>query len=332
MEKQVSDNSAVRWVTVEEEFAGQRLDNFLMRELRGVPKSRIYNALRRGEVRVNKARAKPAYKLVPGDQVRIPPVRVKQATTTSVPGGLAERIKSAILYEDDGLLIVNKPSGLAVHGGSGVSLGLIESLRQIFPDQKHLELVHRLDRDTSGCVMVSKKRAVLKQLHEMLRYKPGAEKGVDKRYLALVAGSWPARKSQVKVALAKNVLRSGERVVRASPEGKSSLTETRLLGRIEEASLIEARPITGRTHQIRVHLAARKHPLVGDSVYGGRATRPAGASERLLSTLTDFSRQALHARELTFLHPDSSQAMHFSAPIPADLADLIHCLSEEDPG
>lgn len=314
MEKQESANTAVRLVTVEEEFAGQRLDNFLMRELRGVPKSRIYNALRRGEVRVNKSRAKPAYKLEGGDQVRIPPIRVKPSTSAPVSGGLAARIKDAILYEDDGLIIINKPSGLAVHGGSGVSLGLIESLRQIFPEYRHLELVHRLDRDTSGCVMVSKKRAVLKQLHELLKHRPGATKGVDKRYVALVAGSWPARKRQVKVALTKNVLSSGERVVRAGVDGKSSLTETRLLGRIEEASLIEARPITGRTHQIRVHCQYAGYPIIGDEKYGNPEAN-ARFRER------GVKRLFLHARSLEF--ELDGRRISVQAPLPHDLENAI---------
>ncbi len=303
-------NAKVRLVTVDDAYEGQRLDNFLMRELKGVPKSRIYNILRRGEVRVNKARAKPAYKLIAGDIVRVPPVRIAERTESAVPQGLATDIREAILYEDDGLLIINKPSGLAVHGGSGVSLGLIEALRQVFPDYRQLELIHRLDRDTSGCVMLAKKRSVLKEVHELLKSK----KGVDKRYLALVAGSWPARKRQVKAALQKNHLKSGERMVRVSPEGKMSLTEFQLLSRIEGASLIEARPITGRTHQIRVHCQYAGHPILGDEKYGedlaNRAFRERG-----------LRRLFLHAHSLSLTV--GGKVIQVEAPLPADLQAVL---------
>ncbi|WP_372861493.1 23S rRNA pseudouridine(955/2504/2580) synthase RluC [Spongiibacter sp.] len=299
-------NPTVRFVTVSEDFAGQRLDNFLMRELKGVPKSKIYNILRRGEVRVNKARAKPAYKLLAGDVLRIPPVRVSQREVPSVSESLGVRIRDAILYEDKGLMVVNKPSGLAVHGGSGVSLGLIESLRQLYPEQRHLELVHRLDRDTSGCVMISKKRSVLKGLHDLLQKKHA----VDKRYLALVAGSWPARKQQVNVRLQKNVLQSGERMVRAGLEGKVSLTEYQLLQRIDGASLVEARPITGRTHQIRVHCQYAGHPILGDDKYGdddlNRRFRERG-----------LRRLFLHAHSLSF--ELEGRRISVQAPLPDEL-------------
>ena len=242
MDSEDSQAGGVRLVTVDEELAGQRIDNFLLRELRGVPKSRIYNILRRGEVRVNKARAKPSQRLNGGDIVRIPPVRSRENREAEVDNSLESLIRRSILLEDEALMIINKPSGLAVHGGSGISLGLIEALRQVFPEQRHMELVHRLDRDTSGCIMVAKKRSALKQLHEMLKSK----RGVDKRYLALVAGSWPARKQRVDAALEKYQLQSGERMVRAVPGSKRSVTEFQLLQRIPGASLVEARPLTGR--------------------------------------------------------------------------------------
>lgn len=302
-------NPAVRFVTVSEDFAGQRLDNFLMRELKGVPKSKIYNILRRGEVRVNKARAKPAYKLLAGDVLRIPPVRLAQRTAVPVSKSLAERIRDAVLYEDEGLMIVNKPSGLAVHGGSGVSLGLIESLRQLYPEQAHLELVHRLDRDTSGCVMISKKRSVLKELHQLLQKKHA----VDKRYLALVSGAWPMRKSQVNVRLQKNVLQSGERMVRAGLEGKVSLTQYRLLERIEGASLVEASPITGRTHQIRVHCQYAGHPILGDDKYGDDA-----ANQRFRER--GLRRLFLHAHSLSF--ELAGRRISVQAPLPDEL-DIV---------
>jgi 23S rRNA pseudouridine955/2504/2580 synthase len=303
-------NPTVRLVAVEADYVGQRLDNFLMRELKGVPKSRIYNLLRRGEVRINKSRAKPDYKLQENDVVRIPPVRVATRDEVVVPGGLDSSLRNAVLYEDAGLLIINKPSGLAVHGGSGISLGLIEALRQMYPEQRHLELVHRLDRDTSGCVMVAKKRSVLKQLHELLK----ARKGVDKRYLALVSGKWPARKQQVNAPLQKNVLNSGERMVRVELEGKKSLTEFTLIKRIAGASLIEARPVTGRTHQIRVHCQYAGYPILGDDKYGDDE---ADAHFRKLG----LKRLFLHAHSLAFTL--DGRRVEVTAPLPADLEKIL---------
>lgn len=316
MDSDVAGNPAVRFVTISADFAGQRLDNFLMRELKGVPKSRIYNILRRGEVRVNKARAKPPYKLLAGDVVRIPPVRVAEREVAAVPVSLAEDIRSRILYEDEGLMVIDKPSGLAVHGGSGISLGLIESLRQVFPDERQLELVHRLDRDTSGCVMVAKKRKHLKELHELLK----AKYSVDKRYLALVAGSWPVRKEQVKVRLQKNVLQSGERMVRAGLEGKYSLTEYRVRARIEGASLVEARPITGRTHQIRVHCQYAGYPILGDDKYGDD-------QQNLLFRERGLRRLFLHAHALSF--DLFGKKIAVTAPLPAELRGILGDAGEE---
>ncbi|WP_372777838.1 23S rRNA pseudouridine(955/2504/2580) synthase RluC [Litorivivens sp.] len=257
---------AVQLVTVDEGAEGQRIDNYLLKVLKGVPKSRIYRLLRKGEVRVNKSRVKPEFKLGVGDIVRIPPVRVSdpaEKATAFVSDSMADTLQNAILFEDDRLLIINKPSGLAVHGGSGVSLGLIEALRKLRPEAKFLELVHRLDRDTSGCVMLAKKRKTLKTLHGLLR-----GDGVDKRYLALVEGRWSPRKEQVKLPLLKNVLNSGERMVKTNPEGKYALTRYQVVRRFSGATLVEAKPVTGRTHQIRVHCQAAGHPIIGDDKYG----------------------------------------------------------------
>lgn len=257
---------SVQVITVGDEAAGQRIDNYLVKLLKGVPKSRIYRLLRKGEVRVNKGRIKPEYKLMDGDSVRVPPIRVAERGSPEdvfVSDGLSRQLQAAVLFEDERLLIINKPSGLAVHGGSGVSVGLIEALRRLRPDERFLELVHRLDRDTSGCVMLAKKRSTLKTLHGLLR-----GNGVDKRYLALVEGRWSSRKEQVKLPLAKNVLQSGERVVRVNPEGKYSLTRFAVVQRLPGATLIEAKPVTGRTHQIRVHCQAAGHPIIGDDKYG----------------------------------------------------------------
>ena len=316
MESEKVINPVVRLVAVEADYVGQRIDNFLMRELKGVPKSRIYNLLRRGEVRANKSRAKPDYKLQTGDVVRVPPVRVAVREESAVPLGLDAGLRSAILYEDAGLLVINKPSGLAVHGGSGISLGLIEALRQMYPEQRHLELVHRLDRDTSGCVMVAKKRSVLKQLHELLK----ARKGVDKRYLALVGGKWPARKQQVNAPLQKNVLSSGERMVRVELEGKKSVTEYTLLRRVAGASLIEARPVTGRTHQIRVHCQYAGYPILGDDKYGDDG---ADANFRKLG----LKRLFLHAHSLAFTL--DGKRISVVAPLPPELEKVLENAGSE---
>jgi len=258
------DNGGVRVVTIDANSDGQRIDNFLLRELKGVPKSRIYNLLRRGEVRVNKGRVKAEHRLQSGDLVRIPPVRARaEGEAPDVSVALSDRLANAILFEDEGLIVIDKPAGLAVHGGSGVNLGLIEALRVMRPQAKFLELVHRLDRDTSGCIMVAKKRSALLTLHEALR-----GDGIDKRYLALAAGTWPRHRRRVEAPLEKNTLRSGERVVRVSAEGKAAVTEFAVLEAFAQATLIEAAPITGRTHQIRVHAQYAGHPLAGDEKYG----------------------------------------------------------------
>jgi 23S rRNA pseudouridine955/2504/2580 synthase len=251
-----------------------------------------------------------------GDVVRVPPVRVAVREESAVPLGLDAGLRSAILYEDAGLLVINKPSGLAVHGGSGISLGLIEALRQMYPEQRHLELVHRLDRDTSGCVMVAKKRSVLKQLHELLK----ARKGVDKRYLALVGGKWPARKQQVNAPLQKNVLSSGERMVRVELEGKKSVTEYTLLRRVAGASLIEARPVTGRTHQIRVHCQYAGYPILGDDKYGDDE---AGANFRKLG----LKRLFLHAHSLAFTL--DGKRISVVAPLPPELEKVLENAGSE---
>lgn len=291
MASEATEQQAVRFITIDEGSGGQRIDNFLLKTLKGVPKSRIYRLLRKGEVRVNKSRIKPEYKLVSGDSVRIPPVRVAERgdpASLFVSDNLARQLQAAVLYEDDALLIINKPSGLAVHGGSGVSVGLIEALRRLRPEARFLELVHRLDRDTSGCVMLAKKRSTLKTLHGLLR-----GDGVDKRYLALVEGRWSSRKLQVKLPLEKNVLQSGERMVRVNPDGKYALTRFTVVQHFAGASLVEARPVTGRTHQIRVHCQAAGHPIVGDDKYGRDEVNE--HFRRL-----GVNRLFLHARSLAF--------------------------------
>ena len=294
----------VRLVEVAPEFAGQRIDNFLITYLKGVPKTLIYRILRKGEVRVNKGRIKPEYKLQAGDVVRVPPVRVPERDEpVPVAQGLLQRLEAAIVHEDKGLIVLNKPAGIAVHGGSGLSFGVIEAFRQLRPDAKELELVHRLDRDTSGLLMIAKKRSMLRHLHEQLR-----GDGVDKRYMALVRGNWPAAQKQVRAPLLKSNLRSGERMVEVNEEGKEALTLFKVLRRFGDfATMVEARPITGRTHQIRVHALHAGHCIAGDPKYGDE----------------DFSREIrdlggkrlfLHAYALTVPLPDGGE-LKVEAPV-----------------
>jgi len=304
---------AVRTVRVGPEQADQRIDNFLMRELKGVPRSRIYRILRRGEVRVNGGRIGPTYRLRRGDQVRIPPVR------TAAPGGPARprpELEGAVLYEDERLLAVNKPPGMAVHGGSGISQGVIEALRAARPKAPYLELVHRLDRETSGCLLVAKKRSELRTLHALLR-----EGGMDKRYLTLVRGCWQGGERTVRAALRKNQLRGGERMVRVDEQGKEAETRFRPLAVFNDATLLEVELGTGRTHQIRVHAAHIGHPIAGDRKYGDEAFN------RRLREL-GLKRLFLHAHSLAFTDPDRGRSVHVSAPLSADLRRVLDALED----
>ena len=270
-----SVNQGVRFLEIDVDSSGQRLDNYLTRVLKGVPRTRLYRALRKGEVRVNKGRVRPDYRLVAGDMVRIPPLHQPEpGARPAIPRYWSELLTRRLVYEDGDLLVLNKPSGLAVHGGSGLNFGLIECLRQMRPDDRYLELVHRLDRDTSGLILIARRPAVLRELHRQLR-----EKHVDKRYLALVAGSWPKNQRIIEAPLQKNVLQSGERMVRVNQEGKRAVTEFSIVERLQGATLIEARPITGRTHQIRVHAQHAGFPLCGDEKY---SDVPACAKPELL--------------------------------------------------
>lgn len=307
----------VRFVTIESDLAGQRIDNFLRTQLKGVPKSMIYRILRKGEVRVNKGRVKPEYKLQADDLIRIPPVRVAEEKDTPNPKleKVAE-LENCILFEDDRILVINKPSGTAVHGGSGLSFGLIEGLRALRPDAKFMELVHRLDRDTSGCILIAKKRSALRHLHAQLR-----EGQMDKRYQALVAGQWPENRFKVKAPLLKNVLQSGERLVSVNDSGKPSETRYRILTRYEDATLVEASPITGRTHQIRVHCQHAGHPIACDPKYGD-----SGFDETMKSR--GLKRLFLHAASIQFLHPGTEEQIRFQAPLDEQLTNALKQLNE----
>lgn len=309
--------SSVQMLEVSPEFAGQRIDNFLRNQLKGVPKTLIYRILRKGEVRVNKGRIKPDYKIQAGDIVRVPPLRLAEREEAQpVAQGLLDRLEAAIVFEDKALIVLNKPAGIAVHGGSGLSFGVIEALRQLRPDARELELVHRLDRDTSGLLMIAKKRSMLRHLHEALR-----GDGVDKRYMALVRGRWETGVKQVCAPLLKNTLRSGERMVEVSGEGKEALTLFRVLRRFGDfATLVEASPVTGRTHQIRVHARHAGHAIAGDSKYGddefSREIRELGGK-----------RLFLHACELRVTLPDGAE-LHLQAPVDEVWAKTLECLGE----
>jgi len=297
------DRPKVKMNTIDENNHDQRIDNYLMAQLKGVPKGRIYNLLRKGEIRVNKKRVKPDTRIYTGDIVRIAPIVVDPPKEASaVPEKLMKLIESRVVFEDASLIIVNKPSGLAVHGGSGLSFGLIEVVRQMWTKEKNLELVQRLDRDTSGLIMISKKRSVLKQLHAALRDK----EGVQKTYQALVYGSWPKRKLQVNAPLLKNELKSGERVVKVHTEGKESLTRFKLLRQFEGYSLVECEPVTGRTHQIRVHTLHAGYPIVGDDKYSP-------SEQNKEAKALGFKRLCLHACKLDIMLND--QRILVEAPI-----------------
>ena len=307
------DRPKVSMITVSEDESGQRLDNFLMRRLSGVPKTRLYKAMRKGEVRVNKGRCKPELRIEAGDVIRIPPIQVEEKPATkTVPNFWIDQIRRSILLNTKELLVVNKPTGLAVHGGSGVNVGLIESLRVMFPEQRYLELVHRLDRDTSGIILLAKRAAVLRELHDQLR-----SKTVDKRYLALVEGRWPSHLKRVEAPLEKISLSSGERIVKVTADGKRSQTDFRVVERFKGATLVEARPVTGRTHQIRVHAQHAGFPILGDAKY-------APESAEMLARQIGLKRLFLHAAHLSVMI--AGKRYTFDAPLDEALSGACEAL------
>lgn len=314
MKDVVEKVNTVSFRTVGEEEAGARIDNYLIRVLKGVPKSMIYRIVRKGEVRVNKKRIKPEYKVLAGDIVRIPPIRTTDAPVI-LPSAKLSRVSSladAILYENDGLLVLNKPAHMSVHGGSGVDYGVIEALRALRPEAHYLELAHRLDRETSGCLIIAKKRSALRVLHEQFR-----EKDMHKQYLALVKGKFSPRLKVVNAPLLKNTLASGERFVRVDDvNGKPSITDFNIRENFGDETLVEAAPRTGRTHQIRVHLAYKGYPILGDDKYGDR-----GFDEKYKAY--GLTRMFLHAEKITFTDPISNKEMTIVAPLPTDLNKLL---------
>lgn len=308
----MSDAPRVQIVTVTDEDEGQRIDNWLLKRLKGVPKTHVYRLLRKGEVRVNKGRAGPQRKLVAGDQVRIPPVRVAAPDAPRrAPDDLLRRVEARIVYEDDHILALDKPAGLAVHGGSGIGFGAIEILRSLRPDARSLELVHRLDRDTSGLLLVAKRRSALRTLHAAMR-----EGTIAKRYLALLAGVWKGGAQRVEAPLEEHRPEGGERVTRVGALGREAVSTFIPEQRFRDCVLVAVDIETGRMHQIRVHAAHLGHPVLGDSKYGDRLANRAAKSLGL-------DRMFLHAARLGFAHPADGRAMTLEAGLDAELDAVL---------
>lgn len=317
MKKNAGDeHQGVRFLEIDESRSGQRLDNFLLGQLKGVPRSHVYRLLRRGEVRVNGKRAKADYRVEPGDRVRLPPVRTAAPAPRSGAAGF-EWLNDRVLHEDDALLILDKPAGLAVHGGSGVAVGLIEAIRALRPDTPGIELAHRLDRDTSGCLLLAKTRPVLLALHRMFR-----EGEVEKRYLALVRGRWRGGPREVAAALERGAERGGERRVEVRAGGREAASRFSPRGHYGPASLVEIRLYTGRTHQARVHAAHIGHPIAGDEKYGERGFN------REMREL-GLRRLFLHAAALRFAHPSGRGKISVEAALPPELSRLLTRLRDE---
>lgn len=304
----------VRLVTVTENQDGQRIDNYLFRIFKGVPKSHVYRILRSGEVRVNKKRIDQTYRLQAGDIIRIPPVKTAEREEKRIPDARFD-----ILYEDDSILVINKPAGVAVHGGSGVSFGVIEQLRAMRPEAKFLELVHRLDKETSGILVLAKKRSALTRLHEQIR-----EGAIDKHYQALVHGNWKNQRQHVRLPLLKYHTADGERRVRVDAAGQASHTVFNVLRHYPDFTLLEAELKTGRTHQIRVHLASSGFVIAGDEKYGdyelNRQLQKGKKGEDALK------RMFLHACKITFVHPETGKPVTITAPLPDECAGYLKTL------
>jgi 23S rRNA pseudouridine955/2504/2580 synthase len=314
-----SERTPVSYLEAVSGDAGQRIDNYLLRHMKGAPRSLIYRILRTGQVRVNGRRTRPDYRLVEGDRVRLPPLQREPQTENKQPSkSLREFVAASVIHEDRDLIVVNKPSGVAVHGGSGQSFGVIEALRAVHPELRELELVHRLDRDTSGCLLIAKRRAVLRELHALLR-----ERTMEKTYVTLVLGRWPFGVKTIDLPLKTNLKQGGERVVRVHAEGQQALstfTPIRHFGKL--ATLLSVSIGTGRTHQIRVHAAHAGHPIAGDDKYGDRER------EKALKQF-GLQRMFLHAQSLSFLRRDNPVPFTVEAPLPADLQAVLDQLGKK---
>jgi len=313
-----SSKPQVRFYTIDSDEAGQRIDNYLLKTLKGVPKSMIYRLLRKGEIRVNKKRTKPEYKLNDEDVIRVAPIRISEKTDmVSTQLNVVSNLEKQILFEDDMYIVLNKPSGMAVHGGSGLSFGVIEAMRALRPKTKMLELVHRLDRDTSGCLVIAKKRSALRHLHEQLR-----NKQVQKFYQALVKGVWSPKLTRVTEGLRKNDLKSGERVVIVDNiKGKESETRYKVLQQYQGATLVRAFPVTGRTHQIRVHCQCKGHPIACDPKYGAQ---PFDDEMKDIG----LKRLFLHAASIEFYHPKKEERIKIEAPLEPALNNVLKKLTK----
>ncbi len=306
-----------QFLPIDADNHGQRIDNYLFTLLKGVPKSRVYRIIRKGEVRVNKGRVKAEYKLQSGDLVRIPPIRITEKVTSNSFANLDQikHLENAIILETKQFMVVNKPSGIAVHGGSGLSYGLIEALRALRPKEKFLELVHRLDRDTSGCILIAKRRSYLIHFQNQLRHRK-----MNKEYVAVVSGEWSEKNKKVNASLTKTERPSGEREVIVDPQGKASETHFSVEQKLGLYSLVVAKPITGRTHQIRVHARHCFCPLLGDQKYSNLDHDKDILEKLKLNTFL------LHARRLTFSLPEEEQPMTVEAPVPPKMTQVIEHL------
>lgn len=313
---QNKNKTPVYYLTINYDDADQRIDNFLISKLKGVPKSHIYRLLRKGEVRVNKKRVKALYRLKLNDIVRIPPVSVEKKGSLSPPSkNTADNLTNRILYEDENFLIINKPTGFSVHAGNTVRMGVVEILRALYPKLPNLELAHRLDSETSGCLILAKKKRILREVHQLLR-----EGNVKKIYWAITKGHWKENELLVDLPLLKSYQEGGKHVVRVYKEGKSATTLFRTLESFSHASLMEATLFTGRTHQIRVHAAHRNHPIAGDDRYG----EPLFNKE---AKKLGLNRMFLHAREIDFVLPSSNQRIRVIAPLDSELDESIKAFS-----
>ena len=299
---------------VDADSVGQRLDNFLLGALSGVPRSHVYRLIRSGQVRVNSGRVRAGYRLTEGDRVRVPPVHVSRSGPSQIPTNRVRWLADRILYEDPRILVLDKPAGMPVHAGTGVDFGCIEALRSLTPELRAADLVHRLDRGTSGCLLVAKRHAALRQLHGLLR-----TGGMGKRYLALVRGSWPRGRSRIDASLSTR-RRGGESVVQVDPAGKRALSRFRIVERFEDqATLMDVTISTGRTHQIRVHAAHAGHPLAGDPRYG----------DPQFNTMLEkrgLKRMFLHAHALEFVWPGTEEPFAISSPLPSELKTILDSL------
>ncbi len=304
----------VQYIKVSDHHQGQRLDNFLLRHLKGVPKSHLYRIVRKGEVRINKKRCKVSDRLQTDDEIRIPPLKLQNETPRKIQALTPYQTKllsEIIRFENQNFLVINKPAGLAVHGGSGISLGLIEMLRLYKKEYQRTELIHRLDRDTSGCILIAKKMSALRIFHALFR-----EGKVKKIYTALVKGYWPAKLKYIDAALEKNILQSGERMVKVSKAGQEAATTFRVLQRFEDTTLMSAELHTGRTHQIRVHALHAGHPIVGDEKYGDKEFNKKMAQAGIKGL-------CLHATQLSFIWPETQEKFEFEIPVPGSFISSL---------